>query len=338
LKLTIKDIAKICDVSVTTVSRTINGREEGVGAKTRKKILAAIKESGYQPNTIARSMITKKTNTIALVIPDICNPFFAELARGVGDICAEQGYHLFLCNTDGSMEQERGQVVFLQEHLVDGIILTTQNSVEDDGIISDLIKDKFPFVLVERYVEGMDIELQVTIDNAGGIEKVVDYLAKNGHRKIAFVGGPLDANNAKQRFTGYKRGLAKNGLTYDNSLVLSGDYQLKSGYDATTKLLETKRGEFTAIVLANDLMAIGACNAITNMKLKVPEDISVAGFDNLSMTNVIQPRITTAGVPIDKLGRTAAKLLCQRLAGVEKKNHVKIECEVFVRESIRKIN
>ena len=327
----------MCNVSVTTVSRTINGREEGVGAKTRKKILAAIKESGYQPNKIARSMITKKTNTIALVIPDICNPFFAELARGIGDVCAEHGYHLFLCNTDGSIEQERGQVLFLQEHLVDGVILTTQNSVEDDAIVNDFIEDKFPFVLVERYVEGMDIELQVTIDNAGGIEKVVDYLVKNGHKNIAFIGGPLDANNAKQRFDGYKRGLEKHGLTYDESLVLAGDYQLQSGYDATMQLLKTQKGKFTAIVLANDLMSIGACNAITNMKLKVPEDISIVGFDNLPMTDVIQPRITTAGVQIGELGRTAAELLCQRLAGAKEKKHVKMECEVFVRDSIRKV-
>ena len=334
--VTIKDIAKICGVSITTVSRVVNGRKEGVGAKTRQRVLDAIQTSGYQPNPIARSMITKKTNTVALVIPDICNPFFAELVRGVGDACAEAGYHLFLSNTDGSVEEERDQVQFLREHLVDGIIITTQNTREDNALIEGFLAEGYPFVVVERYMDHLTVPLQVTIDNQGGISKLVTYLVERGHRKIAYICGAKDAINANQRFEGYKAGLAKHGIAFDPRLCSPGDYKMQSGYDGAKRLMQQGHS-FTAIIAANDLMAIGACNAIADAGLLVPEDISVAGFDNLPLTGMIHPRITTAGVSINRLGRTAADLLCQRLAGDKKERHIFMECDIVVRNSIRDI-
>lgn len=328
----------MCGVSATTVSRTVNGRAEGVGPETRQRILDAIRESGYQPNTIARSMVTKKTNTIALVIPDICNPFFAELARGVGDICAERGYHLFLGNTDGKIDEERGQVRFLREQLVDGVVLTTQNDIEDDEIIRDFIDADYPFVLVERYAPGLDAPLQVLLNNAGGIEKLVSYLFEHGHREIAFVGGPEHAANAALRFDGYKKSLEKFNLRYQEELVMSGDYKMQSGYDATKALLERGRPSFSAIVVANDLMAIGACNAITDAGLQVPDDISVVGFDNLPLTKMVQPRITTVGVSINELGRIAATLLCERLAGNMESKQLCLECQIVEQSSVKKLS
>lgn len=335
VRVTIKDIAKMCGVSITTVSRTINGRAQGVGAETRQRILDAVEQSGYQPNQIARSMITKKTNTMALVIPDVCNPFFAELARGVGDACAEAGYHLFLCNTDSSAQQEVGQVQFLRERLVDGIILTTQNAVEENDFIRDFIAQDYPFVLVERYVKGVECPLQVTLDNRGGIELLVDHLVEQGHRRIAYVNGPQQAVNAALRYEGYRRALERHHLPFDAALVAEGDYKMQTGYDATKQLLEQQKERFTALLLANDLMAIGACNAIADMGLSVPQDLSVVGFDNLPLTGMVQPRVTTAGVSINQLGHTAAELLLQRLAGRKEERHIFLPCELVPRNSVQ---
>jgi LacI family transcriptional regulator len=337
MRVTIKDIAKLCNVSTATVSRTVNSKENGVSEKTRKHILDTVRKTGYTPNTIARSMVTRKTNTIALIVPDICNPFFAELARGVGDACSELGYHLFLCNTDSSPEQEHGQVMLLHDRLVDGMILTTQNVAEDNSDILKFTRENYPFVLIERYMTGINIPLQINIDNSGGIKKAVSYLAEKGHQKIAFIRGPREAVNARMRFDGYKKGLVAHKLSYDPSLVVWGDYKMQSGYSCTTELLKKARGKFTAIIGSNDLMTAGACSAILDQKLRIPQDISVVGFDNIPLTGMIYPRITTAGVSINKLGRTAAELLFNRISGDKETRHILMPCELTERDSVSSI-
>ena len=337
MRVTIKDIAKICNVSTATVSRTVNGKKNGVGEKTRKHILETIKKTGYTPNTIARSMVTKRTNTIALIIPDICNPFFAELAKGVDDICYELGYHLFLCNTDSSSKHENEHIAVLRERLVDGIIMTTQNIEEDNTIIIKLIKEEYPFVLIERYIPGLNIPIQITIDNEGGIKKAVSYLVKKGHRRIAFIRGPREAINAEMRFNGYKEALDEHGLRYDSGLVVTGDYQIQSGYSSMSKLLRKNKGAFTALVGSNDLMTAGACSAIFDQGLRIPQDISVVGFDNIPLTGMIYPRITSVGVYINKLGRMAAELLYNRISGDKENKQVFIPCELTERNSVRSL-
>ncbi|MDR1352600.1 MAG: LacI family transcriptional regulator [Treponema sp.] len=337
MRITIKDIAKMCNVSTATVSRTVNSKKDGVSEKTRKHILDTVRKTGYSPNTIARSMVTRRTNTIALIVPDICNPFFAELARGVGDACSELGYHLFLCNTDGSPEQEHGQVMLLHDRLVDGMILTTQNIVEDNSDIFKFIKEGYPFVLIERYMTGVNIPLQINIDNCGGIKDAVSYLAGKGHRKIAFIRGPREAANARLRFDGYRKGLARHKLDYDPSLVVWGDYKMQSGYSCTTELLAKAGGEFTAIIGSNDLMTAGACSAILDQKLRIPQDISVVGFDNIPLTGMIYPRITTVGVSINGLGRTAAELLSKWISGSRDIRHILMPCELTERDSVSSI-
>jgi LacI family transcriptional regulator len=334
MRVTIKDIAKMCNVSTATVSRTVNGKKDGVSEKTRKHILDTVRKTKYTPNTIARSMVTRRTNTIALIVPDICNPFFAELARGVGDACSELGYHLFLCNTDGSSEQEHGQVMLLHDRLVDGMILTTQNAVEDNSDILKFSREGYPFVLIERYTAGVNIPLQINIDNSGGIKKAVSYLVEKGHQKIAFIRGPKEAANAGMRFDGYNKGLAMHRLSYDPSLVVWGDYKMQSGYSCTVELLKKARGKFTAIIGSNDLMTAGACSAMLDQKLRIPQDISMVGFDNIPLTGMIYPRITTVGVSINRLGRMAAEMLFNRISGNKEDRYILMPCELTERDSV----
>lgn len=334
MKATIKDIAERCGVSITTVSRVINNKPEGVGSETRSKIIETIEQLNYQPNSIARSMITKKTHTVALVIPDICNPFFPELARGVEDCCTQEGYNLFLCNTDGSVEKELSYIKYLRERLVDGIIFTTQNAEEFNEIFYNLQKDKFPFVFIERYIEDMEDLIGVFVDNTQGMYRAVRFLFENGHKNIAFITGPFNTTNAVLRFKGFQQAHLESGMDINYSLVKEGDYKLQSGYRQMKELLQENPGKFTAVIASNDLMAIGACNAIKEAGLRVPEDISVIGFDNISFTDICQPRITTVGIPIYNMGYTASKLLIDTLRGGElQSKKIVFDAELIIKNS-----
>ena len=337
MKVTIKDIAERCGVSITTVSRVINNKLEGVGSDTREKIMEAIELLDYQPNSIARSMVTKKTNTIALVIPDICNPFFPELARGVEDCCTKEGYNLFLCNTDGDVDKELSYIKYLRERFVDGIIFTTQNAEEYNSIFYDLIKEKFPFVFIERYIEDMEDLLGIYVDNFHGVYKAVEYLFENGHRNIAFITGPFNTTNAVLRFKGFQQAHIELNIDIDYGLVKEGDYKVHSGYEQTRDLLREHPGNFTAVIASNDLMAIGVCNAIKDAGFRIPDDISVIGFDNISFTDICQPRITTVGIPIYNMGYTASKLLIDTLRGNELKSRKFVfDAELIIKQSSRK--
>lgn len=339
MKVTIKDIAEKCGVSITTVSRVINDKLEGVGTETRGKVIEAIERLNYQPNSIARSMVTKKTNTIALVIPDICNPFFPELARGVEDCCTQRGYNLFLCNTDGSAEKEYSYIKYLRERFVDGIIFTTQNAEEYNSIFYDFKKEGFPFVFIERYIDDLEGSLGIYVDNYSGVYKAVKYLFDNCHQNIAFITGPFNTTNAVLRFKGFQQAHLELNVDIDYSLVKEGDYKIQSGYLQTKALLTEQPGKFSAIIASNDLMAIGACNAVREAGLNIPEDISIIGFDNISFSDIFQPKITTVGIPIYDMGFAASKLLIDALAGNELKDkRIVFDAELIIRQSAGTFN
>ena len=338
MKATIKDIAERCNVSITTVSRVINNKTEGISSQTRRTILEAIEQMNYKPNSIARSMVTKKTNTLALVIPDICNPFFPELARGVEDCCTSEGFNLFLCNTDGSVEKELSYIALLRERLVDGIIFTTQNTEEFSSVFMELKSENYPFVFVERYIEDMGELPGVYVDNIQGVYRAVKYLFENGHKEIAFITGPFNTTNAVMRFKGFQQAHLELGMDINYSLVKEGDYKVQSGYQQMKRVIEESYGKFTAVIASNDLMAIGACNAIKDAGLRVPEDISVIGFDNISFTDICQPRITTVGIPIYNMGYAASKLLINTLRGdVLQSRRVVFDAELIKKQSVSKL-
>ena len=176
MKVTIKDIARLCDVSVTTVSRVINHKTDNIGAKTVERIEKKISELSYTPNTVARSMITGKSHTVGLVIPDVRNPFFSELARGVEDYMNEKQYGVFLCNTDSSLDKEKQYIDLLKGRVSDGMLFTTQNKYEFSHYFNELIHNKYPIVLIERYLEGVEKFPGVYFDNRGGAKKICDFI------------------------------------------------------------------------------------------------------------------------------------------------------------------
>lgn len=314
MKVTIKDIARLCDVSVTTVSRVINHKTDNIGVKTVERVEKKISELGYTPNSVARSMITGRSNTVGLVIPDVRNPFFSELARGVEDQMNEQQYGVLLCNTDSSLEKEKQYIDLLKGKVSDGMLFTTQNKYEFSHYFNELIHNNYPIVLIERYLEGVDKLPGIYFDNRGGAKKICDFIIGRGHRRVACISGPLETTNARMRLDGYQDALNEAGIFFDQALVVTGNYRYQSGYDCMKKILERNKAwgedkKVTAVFASNDMMAYGAYKALEEVGLKVPRDISLAGFDNIKFPDVFMPKLTTVELPAYDMGRRAAEML-----------------------------
>ncbi|HBK67818.1 MAG TPA: LacI family transcriptional regulator [Firmicutes bacterium] len=318
MMITIKDIARICKVSTTTVSRVINNKTGNVSEETKERIIKVMEELNYQPNFLARSMVTRKTDTIAIIVPDICNPFFADLARGVEDTCIANGYHLFLCNTDMDSQKEEEYIRLLRERFVDGMVVSTQNDEEYNEIFTKMIKDQYPFVFVERYSDKLSEVPGVFANNVQGAYEITKYLITLGHKDIAFLSGPLVTSNARFRLEGYKKGMVESDLPINNALIRHGDYKTTSGYEQTKYLLE-EGPRFSALFASNDLMAFGAYQAVKEFGLKIPQDVSIVGFDNINMPGVLEPKITSMEIPAYKMGVKAAQILLGLIKGKKPK-------------------
>lgn len=324
MKTTIKDIARLCDVSITTVSRVLNNKTESIGAQTVKKVQQKIDELGFRPNLIARSMITRQSHTVGLVIPDIRNPFFSEFARGVEDHMNNQGYGVFLCNTDSSLEKENQYLDLLQGKLTDGIIFTTQNKLETSKYFGDFIKNQFPIVLMERYLEGNADIPGIYVDNKGGAADLCRFIISRGHQNIACITGPLQTTNARLRLEGYKEALLEAGIKINEQIIIEGNYRYGSGRDGMKNLLDNNKSKFTAVFACNDMMAFGAYETLEEYGLKVPDDISLAGFDNIPFPKVFKPQITTVNLPAYNMGEKSAEML-MKIIRKEKLNDISFQ-------------
>lgn len=312
--ITIRDIARHCGVSIATVSRVLNGLG-GVGPETAERVRQAMAEHDYHPNSVAQSLITRRTHTIGLVIPDVRNPFFSELARGVEDTCNASSFGCLLCNTDGSVEKEKEYIAVLRGRVADGAIFTTQNATEYSDALVGLRKRSYPFCFVERYVKELPDVPGVYFDNLAGAQEMTEFILGMGHRRIAFISGPLSTRNARLRKQGFLRALGRHGIAPDEALVFEGNYRYSGGYKGAEALLAGGPPRFTALFAANDLMALGAYQLLQDRGYRIPDDVSIAGFDNISYPPVMKPVITTIEIPAYELGKSAAEMLFAQLEG-----------------------
>ncbi|MFZ5753132.1 MAG: LacI family DNA-binding transcriptional regulator [Bacillota bacterium] len=331
MTVTIKDIARAADVSIATVSRVLNNKADGITEETKAKIRKAVKELNYRPNAIARGLITKKTHTIGLVLPDISNPFFPEIARGVEDVAKEAGYNVFLCNTDDDSKKERGYVKALRERQVDGIIFTASALKNSEDITEHV--GKMPFILVDRKPDNLPDAPGVFLDNLKGGYLAAKHLIEKGHREIALISGPLQSYNARQRLEGFKKALQEAGIRYKDKLIREGDYKRSGGYRAMEKLLR-EGVEFTAVFASNDLMAVGVMEMLREKGIAIPEQVAVVGFDNIYLSTVVAPRLTTISQPTYQMGAQAAQMLLTCLQGRELDEKQKVfSPQLIIRES-----
>lgn len=336
MKITIKDIAKKANVSITTVSRVLNNKTEGIGDETRRNVLKIIDEMGYQPNRIARSLITNKTNTIGLIIPDIRNPFFPELVRGVEDVANSKQYNVFLCNTDGNNEKEEEALKLMIEKNVDGLVLAHSYDKPNKSFRNLLTKHNIPVVLIDR---GLNDERfsGVFIDNETAGYLATKHLIELNHRKIACITGPNHINNSHERLKGYLKAHFEENIPINKDFILTGDYQMEGGYKAGKKILESKN--VTAIFALNDLMAFGVYQAAMELDINIPDDLSVVGFDNIKYNQLLHPKLTTIEQSVYEMGETATRFLFENIQEDQQlgKKTIFLEPKLIIRESTRKL-
>ncbi|EOD01782.1 LacI family DNA-binding transcriptional regulator [Caldisalinibacter kiritimatiensis] len=306
MKVTIKDIAKHAGVSMTTVSKIINNKDQDISQATRDKVLKIMKEYNYVPNTIARSLVTKKTKTIGLVIPDIRNPFFPELARGAEDKANEEGYNIIFCNTDDDVSKEEKYISMLAEKMVDGIIFTASSKRTSGFDI--LSKKSIPIILVDRDIDFVGVKGKIIVDNFQGAYEGVIHLLECGYKKIAFISGPLSSNTSICRLDGYKKALKSYEIDFKEECILEGDYKSEWGYKAVNTLL-SKGIEFDGIFCGNDLIAIGAIKALKENNIVVPKEVGVVGFDDIYIANLVEPQLTSVKQPNYEMGYKAVEML-----------------------------
>lgn len=334
--VTIKDVALASDVSIATVSRVLNHIGGSCSAETEARILQAAERLGYAPNVMARSLVTQKTGLVAVLIPDIHYYFYQEFYFGLEEYFNRYGIRAILCTTLQSVRREKEYIQNMSNGLVDGMIVATLNSAEDNSEIIKLAGKGFPLVLVERYGKDVEHICNVCQDNRLAAELAVDYLYQNGHRRIAYISGPTDAYNSQQRYQGYLDGLKKHNLPLVETLIVQADYQFEKSFEKTRELVTSE--EFTALIAANDLMCVGACKALDKLNKRIPEDISVVGLDNTAYMELHQPPLSAVNFSSSEMGTRAAKCLKQLMDGepIEKSKCV-FKPKLEVRKSVRSL-
>lgn len=323
-KVTMKDIAEMAGVSKATVSMVMNRKDTSISDATRKRVLEIAKEMSYIPNSIARSLSTKKSGTIGVILPDITNPFFSEMARAIEDEAEKLEYNLIICNTDNDIDKEQKYIELLISKLIDGIIFMSGGKSNES--ITILKNNNVPFVLVDRYIEGYEEDYGVFCLNKQGVKDGIKYLYDKGNRKIVFVKGSEHVEVSKQRLEGYIEAMKDYGI-YDKRNVFEGDFNIEGGVLATERIINTFKS-LDAIFYSNDMMALGGMKILLRHGYKVPRDVSIIGFDNIHISEVIEPELTTIAQPIYKMGKKACSLLIAVINGdlpVEKQVYFKTE-------------
>jgi len=306
----IQDVAARAKVSIATVSRVLNESDHKVRPQTRARVLAAVRKLNYRPNALARGLLMKRTMTIGVIIPDISNPYYAEIVRGIQDVADEKGYNILLQNTDRKQARIIKSIHLLREKIVDGVIFSG-GIIHKFATLAALNELRERVVVIGRHEVNFPAAL---VDNIGGATEAIQHLIDLGHRKIAFIGGPKNSTTMVDRLKGYESALAQNGHPLKNNLLKWGDLTPESGYTAATALLRRK-GRPTAIFAANDMMAFGSLHAARMLGLMVPEDVAVVGFDDVPLCGFIQPALTTVAIPRYGLGVGAMQMLIDLISG-----------------------
>jgi LacI family transcriptional regulator len=308
--ITMKDVAEQARVSVSTVSHVLNGTRT-VAEATQRRVLASVEELGYRQNMLARGLKTRQTFTVGLLISDIQNPFFASVVRGIEDVALSRGYHLFLCNTDEDPEREDAYVTELAKKQVDGLIVASAASRPNHA--RRLRVEDIPYVFMDREVEGVGADA-VRVDNALGTRMIAEHLVGLGHERIGMISGPLDKSSGHERYGGLKEALAGLGIVLADALVRFGDFKTPSGREGAKDLLRLPEAP-TALVVANNQMTLGALLAIRELGLRMPNDISVVGFDDVEWAPLADPPLTALAQPTYEMGVEAVGMLLERIEG-----------------------
>jgi LacI family transcriptional regulator len=333
-RVTIKDVAEVAGVSVTTVSNVLNHRTEAMAETTLVRIQEAISSLNYRPSRVARSLVTRQTATIGLIIAEIETPLFLQALNFIEPIARSAGHNVLLCSAQ-NLADEQQAVNLLLEKQVDGIIFLSTSVYIDDEYLSRLPPSAPPIVIINRSLThqlGFD---QIQWDNQGGVMAVVGYLFQRGHRRIALLRGPASRRSSTERLEGYRRALQRHSLEYCEDYVRLADFEApqETWAQAATELLALSPRP-SAILASNDIVAAVVLRTVQRAGLRIPQDVAVIGYDNQPFCTFLNPALTTVGVPIVEAGRLATEMLLARLAEPHRPlEHVLLPCSLIVRES-----
>jgi LacI family transcriptional regulator len=334
---TIKDIAKQVNVSYATVSRALNNKY-GVKRETRERVLKAARTLNYSPNAIARGLVKRQTHSIGLVIPDITNPFFPEVARGIEDGAQAAGYNVFLCNTNWEVARELQYLDLLIEKRVDGILIAPIPARVSK--VERTLRSRIPVVYVSRAPRSSTASY-VAIDDVRGAFLATQHLIESGYRSIGFIGAPESlvsedhASATDERLKGYKLALHTAGLEEDSRFIGFGDFKRESGYNIVKRWIEAGRYP-RAVFGENDLLAIGVMQGAKDMGLSVPHDLAVVGFDDIPLAGFPEIQLTTVFQPKYEMGKIAVQILLERMNGGDRqgqRRHVILDPRLIKRAS-----
>jgi LacI family transcriptional regulator len=339
MKTTIRDIAREAKVSVTSVSLVLNNKKNTIPEATRERIKQVAKQMNYSPNQMAVGLVTKKTKTIGLIVPDISNAFFADLARSIENNLSALGYSLILSNSNNSLKESRQYVDILVNRGVDGLIISFSGDDSDDvkekqSLVNTLNKLDIPLISLDSWMEGLSCP-GVSVYHSKGGYFATKYLIDLGHKRIGCISGKNGNYSSDRRLKGYKKALEDAGLAFNSSYVCEGDYQYKSGYNCGKKLLDTN---ITAIFVSNDLMAYGVYLAAKEKGVKIPEELSIIGFDDLFFSSMLSVPLTTIRQSVDTLGELACDLLFKRIKKETlDQDFIQLEPDLVIRSSTMKV-
>lgn len=328
---TIKDVARHADVSVTTVSHVVNGTRR-VSPEGRERVEKAIRALGYVPSAIARSLKSNNTRTLGMLIPNSSNPYFAEIVHSVEDRCFGAGYNVILCNTNDEAHRQGSYLQVLAERRIDGLIVVSTG--HDATLPTQLAGLSIPTVLVDREIEIAELpcDLVETAHMQGG-QLATRHLLELGHRRIACIGGPAGLVPSEQRIAGWRAALADAGCGDGDGLLWHGNFTSQGGYDAMHAVLRAPTPP-TAVFVCNDLMAMGALCAAHERNLRVPEALSIVGFDDIELAAFTSPPLTTVAQPKQRIGALAVDMLLERIDGKRQDvRKVMLQPELRVRSS-----
>jgi LacI family transcriptional regulator len=307
-RVTIADVARTAEVSPTTVSHVLSGKRR-VRDSTSERVMAAIRELGYRPNSAAQQLRTRRSRMIAVIVPDITNPYYSTLTRGLADVAGDEDHGTYVCNTDGSGAREHKFMRDVLDRGVDGIVLAAVSPVAR----ADLTRSRLgtPVVCVGDSIDDDEVDL-VTAEHEAGARAAVAHLLDTGARRVAMIQGPAEAGAARDQ--GYQQALAAAGVPWEPQLQARGDWTRSGGHEAMLKLM-TLEPRPDAVFCANDLTAIGAMDAVHELGLRVPEDVRLVGFDDVDAATIVTPPLTTVRNPAYETGAEAGRLLLSRLLG-----------------------
>ncbi len=328
---TIRDVARLSGVSPMTVSRVINDSER-VSPETRKRVEDAISELGYVPSRLARGLSRQRTGTLSVIVPDVANPFFTAVVRAAEEVARRADYHVILCDTRADLSVERDVIEELIAHRVEGMVIAP---VSDRSAkhLRRLAEFGVPFVLIDRTIPGVDCDV-VLGDSSGGARQLVDHLVSLGHRRIGFIVESDDVSTARDRRQGYEAALDAAGITFDPALVAQAAPDPGGGSAGMAKLLELGDRP-TAVFTVNNLVALGAIEAVRAAGLEVPDDVALVCFDDIEYASRLYPFLTAMEQPAQTFGTLGTQLLLERIEGrgPDRRHEVVLPGEFIIRKS-----